>query len=289
MDLGTLRWSIVVWGAMGIGCSGESPGGEGHSQSDDEAAIIEEYLVQRGFDLTAVRIVGDEVRVDDDMLLSRRSILDESYELDRLAELEPVIQKGYWNSGSPIAPGSTFHFRFDSRVPTSWRDAFRYAGAQWTAAGAECLTVIEGPGTSAGVITISIGEAGTSATGSPAGAVASFPTYNTHVGSRIGRSIVLDFSVEFSSNTAGMRYLAMHELGHTLGFAHPRAGTLIPQTSSSSTTCGSGGCTASYATVMDYDSSDTTTTADDRNSARRRYKKYTQGRLTACLGTLIMQ
>ena len=260
-------------------CSGEGAAPVRNEASED--AIIEAYLTEQGFVLDGMVIDGDNIIVERDIGFSRQSILELVEELDRLEREGELVEKGYWHDGSPVPPATYMRYSFASNVPAAWRDAFRYGVSQWNASGAECLRLTEDPGNTAAIY-ITIGDA-------PTGSVAqgTFPSFNTRLGIRLGR-IVVDTSYRDETNVAFMRYVAMHELGHNLGFAHPRAGLHIPSTSSSSTGC-SGDCIASYPTVMDYSFSDTTTSSDDRKSARLRYKKYYNGIRIGytCSGTVL--
>lgn len=286
-------WAIVVCGALACACGSEAeaPSEEVVETGDSrtEQASIENYLATQGFELARVRFDGDEIRVDDDMVFDRRSILALAQTNAEADAAEELAEKGYWHAGSPVAPGSAFCFTFAASVSSSWRDAFRYGAAQWNASGAQCLRLAECEAAgNGGLITISVGDAGTSATGGQAGARATFPTWLRNIGPRVGNSIVIDTSVQGTADTSFQRNTAMHELGHTLGFTHPRNGTFIAGSSSSTTGCGPGGCTASYPTVMDYNYVETTTSSDDRLVARNRYKKYPFGKAgaTGCVGAV---
>jgi hypothetical protein len=227
-------------------------------------------LEDQGFGASRVNFEDDKVRVDDDMMFDRNTLLMEATgELELEATEDPehpeLAQKGY--RYTRVAPKSMC-FAFAAGVSAAWKDAFRRAFTAWTNVGA-CVRLSE----CGAQTTITVGEAGTAADGTPAAAIADYPRYISPLGTFQGQYIIIDTSVAKSTNTTFMRRTALHELGHSIGMTHPRDGALITGTQSSTSGCNTGGCIASYPTVMDYNFATTSLSADDQLSLRKLYPK----------------
>lgn len=245
-------------------------------QREFENLKIQDYLARRGIDLADVVLGDEKIRVEGDILMLRGSLLYQIEQED--ADASEFQEKAYWFSGISSKTGEPVSvpkvaglgFSFASNVPTRWRDAFRAAAAEWNKTA--CIRFSE---SSSGLISVVVGAAGIAANGKPFDASAEFP--RTDRGTiTVGRRVTIDTGSTTWTNPAIMKALMMHEIGHLLGFHHPRSGVHLPGTAASTTGCGSP-CVASYPTVMDYLMTESTLTADDLKAANLIYKKRPAG------------
>lgn len=282
----------TVWGAAmaGLAClmslsacsGGDAASGELEAVNLDDLTI-RQYLGAQGY--SEVRIRGAEVWVEEDAYYDKEELLNEIDIVGFEATPGQTPQGYYYFVQNVLNHTQAYHqpraattfVRFDANVPEPWRQAFRQAMALWgNASSTDCVGFREGTGpTGSSQITVTVAEAGTADDGGPAGAVAKLPTLyraSTILSYYIvGSSIKVDPSVTGWTDTSAMRRLALHEMGHTLGFKHPWKGSQIQGTARNAN--GDACCTGSYASVMDYSGTPTVPSADDVASLAVVFKK----------------
>lgn len=244
---------------------------------DSELEAIDAQLQRMGLDTSSVEYLPErEVRVEGDMVFDVDTLMDmaaeaseevEGFELD-----EETTEKGYYWSitsnrlGSYArVPSGSVSMTFSSDVPDVWRTAFRDAAAAWSNSN-PCISIREGG--SGYPLNIQMSSTITAI------ADAKLPKARTSRGVAVGynpgdRIRVSTLTFLFSTNQRA--YTALHEMGHTLGYMHPREGTHIAGTSSGT----------SYASVMSTplpSSPRTTLSSDDITS---RNKLFKQGYVTS--------
>jgi hypothetical protein len=261
--------SLSLAGALGvttIGCSGESiaevtteEATQGTGSNDAaENALIEAHLEGRGYDTSTVRFEGDAVVVEGDMVMSRDLLLEQAE-----AEATGVVEKGYF-LGTTLFSGKRIQLSFANNVSTAWRNALNAARNEWNN---KTPRFSRDPG-SAATINVVLGSLASNLF-----AQGTFPP---------SRTITLNSSFTDASCGGSLENIptnvkakiAMHEIGHVLGFDHPP-----PNTASGSTRVHIAGTTAntgllepSYATVMATGCfTRTTLSSDDVTSAGKKY------------------
>jgi hypothetical protein len=263
--------SLSLAAALGLGCSGEFPSAEVTSEttpSNDAAedALIESYLANRGFDTSNLQFEGDEVIVEGGMAVQRAVLLDAAD-----AEASGVVEKGYFRGGAggPVFSGKSIILSFvlgddDKAVSGLWQTALNNAAKEWNAKVPRFSQ--PGPG-SAGTITVKMAE-GSQGRTSPANGhfpSASLIEINPNYESRPPPAVQCPLAdgttgiAKIETLTATAKFaLAVHEIGHVLGFEHPRnrgsqavhiPGTLANAVPESSDDCDGAAC-VSYPTVM---------------------------------------
>jgi hypothetical protein len=258
----------VTLGATVVGCSGEGASVEGVSETESndaaEIALIESHLDGRGYDTSTLQFQGDTVMVEDDIEMSRAALLDAAE-----AEANGDVEKGYFNSAI-LFSGKRIQLSFGAGVSATWQTAMTAARNEWNS---KTPMFSRDPG---GAATISIvvqamkDAAGNNNT--TTFATGSFPsartiTLNSNFSSGCGGSLE---AIAANVKTK----IAMHEMGHVLGFDHPppnpasRAGRVLI----AGTTANTGLLEPSYATVMAQGCfSRTTLSSDDVVSAGKKY------------------
>lgn len=156
---GTVLLAILLMGGTSLtaGCSAGAEA-EGH-EANLENLTIKQYLASQEIDPAEVRIEGDEVWVSQDAHFGKAELLAEIEGLGFQSDPGQSPQ-GYYYSFTQSNQGGTFrrfyhapraantHFRFDASVPEPWRNAFRYAAAQWgSASSTDCVGFREGTDT----------------------------------------------------------------------------------------------------------------------------------------------
>ena len=284
---------------LGLGCSGEFPAADITSESTPandavesspsndaaESALIEAYLAGRGFDTSNLQFEGDEVIVEGGMVVQRAVLLDVAN-----AEASGVVEKGYFHpASSTLYPGKSITLTFVG-VSSAWQTAFRDAAREWN----RRVPRFSQPGpANAAPLTVQMGVDG-QAVGSPA--KAGFPpNRNIFINPNFRSNACAGQTIETVSATVKLA-TALHEMGHSLGFEHPRnrapdtvhiAGTAqntVPESSS----CSGTGC-VSYSTVMLPRGCSATLTAlqpDDILSATKKYPSCRTVCETNCLSQI---
>jgi hypothetical protein len=237
--------------AVATGCAAHD---EEPAPIDPDEALVAGHLRSNGFtdfsidrDDGTVLIEGDARATFADLLEAARSADDPS----RNAQ-------GYWANPGTFIRGQlvlTFQPRLDlgvkivygSSVSPEWRTAFNEAASAW-ASGRSCIRFV-----SSGYWTLNITKVALDQ--ELAAAEGSFPTiglYQNQRTARPGPTIKINRDFHCSSPNCGKieqlsaavkKNVALHELGHNIGFFHPESGNAyrhIPGTASGT----------SYATVM---------------------------------------
>jgi len=269
---------------LACGC-GAAPEADPHTGED---LIIREYLTQvRGFDASQIALNGEDIFLDRDANLSRSELLEEIAAVG-FTNGPGQAPQGYYYilglpTGSPLGPARAYDvgFTFSAAVPETWRQAFRTGFSHWsTASSSDCVNFTEGTG-HLSQISIVVGNIGTADDGKPAEAVGALPTFNAAIRADVpGAKITIGTGFVGEADASWRAHTAIHEIGHTLGFKHPWAGTHITGTA---TNQASGCCSASYFTVMDY-YGDTVLSADDLASLSKVLSKVGTPPRVACRG-----
>jgi len=234
------RWALL--GALtgtAVACSGAaSPDSADGRASQDSAQdeLIRARLEARGFDVSTLEFLDDQVIVEGDIALSRTSVLEEP------AGPSDTIDKGYFRREVRLG-GGFIAVNLPDDLDPDWRDAFLSAAEQWNDAAPAFRDRLGTPG----IIDIVIGDLGPGTSSSIARTTqppSPQITLNSRYDSRCAISINLLTPEE-------KIYTALHEVGHVLGFEHqpPAAqnpGTReVPGTSTGSTyptVMATGGC-----------------------------------------------
>lgn len=198
------------------GCSGEnmledlgsSPGTEEADPSGRaENTLIESHLRALGYDTSELQFRDDAVIVEGDMAMSRALLLDEAQ-----AEASGLVEKGYFK-GTTLFAGKRIALSFASNVSSAWQTAFIAARNVWNNS---TPMFARDPGNAATIsVVMGTNLRDTLATGS-------FPpnriiTLNADFSASCGTTIE---NIPANSKQS----LAVHEIGHVLGFDHPPPG-----------------------------------------------------------------
>jgi len=240
--------SLSFAATLGVGCSGEGfaeevvPNDATEETANDptENALIESHLQAQGYDTSTLHFDGDTVIVEDDIAMSRSALLARAE-----AETTGLVDKGYFHTTGVFA-GKRIQLSFGSGVSDAWKNALTAAQGEWNG---KTPMFIREPGAAAtiNVVVERLTRNNRPDTGTIA--IGFIPPQRT-----------IKLNLNYDSNTCGgsleavpnKKYVAMHEMGHVLGFAHPppnptnEARTHIAGTLTSTTS----GTTPSYATVM---------------------------------------
>ncbi|MET0413405.1 MAG: hypothetical protein ABW217_19005 [Polyangiaceae bacterium] len=267
--------TLSLAATLGVGCSGEGiaeeagathPAEEAEANDPAENALIESHLQARGYDTSEVQFQGDSVIVEGDMQMSRALLLDEAE-----AEATGLVEKGYFH-GTTLFAGKRIQLSFGPGVSAAWQTAINTARSEWNG---KTPMFIREPGAAA-TITVTV-EAMVSRGRPDTGtlAIGSLPPERTIRLNSNYDSTDCGGSLEGVPTKAKTK-IALHEMGHVLGFAHPppnptdqpQPRTHIAGTATSPNT----GTTPSYATVMARGCSLLTALApDDVKSAAAKY------------------
>ena len=221
--------SCLVGALLALGCSGapEESSSQGDTTEDVQARVTR-ILEMRGFDTTGLVFTAEEtVVVEDDIIIQIKDVL---------AWESANIEKGYF-FGSVTAP-ATIHLVNEAANPISaaWQWAFFLAAGNWN----EKTTNLFIGGFGAvppGAKVITVRKASLSPPNTTTWARATFPS-----GGNPGPTITLNkdyfqpgacggtsTSIENIPSNQALK-VAIHEMGHTFGFAHPGDGSHIPFT-----------------------------------------------------------
>ncbi len=251
-----IRYLSIAVGALGTlaalaGCVGD----ESDTPSDTEIALSN--LESVGFDRNEAVVNGDNVTVDD-VVFSKQGLIDGEYE--PAEENSHGASKGYrWGSLVSAANAGKIKLAFatGSAAPSAAMvTAVKAAANQWSSVALNTIrisTTNTGP-----AITVGMSSAwpGTTGCGSGTVACARYPQ-NGAAGVQLWFRLIPD-GCGWSS--ARLLNVALHELGHAIGFVHPKAlsssGGAAPIHISGTMSCGQpdeASCAANlnYATVMD--------------------------------------
>ena len=263
----------VTLGVTPLGCSGEFPSDNAplNEAANDAAdnALIESHLAGRGYDTSNLEFEGDKVIVEGDMVMPREPLLAQAE-----AEASGVVEKGYFNPTNARFAGNQIRLAFKSAdanfpaVSQAWKNAFIAAVAEWNnkTPGFKTLAAPLNPRT----ITVRMGSINVS---QPARADGFPPALGIQLNTRYNLSTCAT-SIEAVPTNVKIN-IALHEIGHILGFEHPPpllgsdGRVHIAGTATSTATTGD---TSSYATVMESRClADTTLRPDDVLSAGKKY------------------
>ena len=263
----------VTLGVTAIGCSGQGiseeavPSDTQASTIDDnpaENALIGAQLEARGYDTSTLQFQGDTVIVEDDIVMSRAVLLHEAE-----AEATGVVEKGYF-LGTNTFSGKSINLSFGAGVSAAWQTALNAARSQWNSKTPKFSQ--PGPG-SAATISVVTGNLGatTFAQGTfPSGRTITINTSYNSAACKVAGST--DNTIEGLPANVKAK-VAMHEMGHVLGFAHPPPNTTNnPRVHIDGTAVSDGFIDPSYATIMAVQCGTSTTLfADDVLSAQKKY------------------
>jgi hypothetical protein len=316
--------SLSLAAALGLGCSGEFPSAEVTSESTPstdaserapsndaaENALIESYLANRGFDTSDLQFEGDEVIVEGGMAVQRAVLLDAAD-----AEASGVFEKGYFRGGAggALFSGKSIKLSFvngdgGKAVSPLWQTALNNAKNEWNAKVPRFSQ--PGPG-SAETITVKMAvgdppQGGTSPArghNPPERLIEINPNYKSPPSPPADPCPLADGSTgvaEIETLTATAKFaLAVHEMGHVLGFEHPRnrgpQAVHIPETlanavpeSGPGSNCDGTAC-VSYTTVMlgrGCFQNLTSLQSDDVTSAHKKYPSCRTVCETNCLSLI---
>jgi hypothetical protein len=214
-----LRCVITVFAALSISaCAVEVSSGA----TDDD---VLDHVEAIGFDRDSAEIVGNVVRVDGDMVLYRDALLAGAYETSDAPE--GVVEKGYRYStlvSSGRRGNVKLAFATGGRAPSSRiRNAFISAADAWS----------EIPGSTVRIDASNTGPAITvhmiNALDWPEGSrcsARSVACAEVPMAGRPGANVWIMSCDTFANcrdwSTSSLSQTARHELGHAMGFAHPK-------------------------------------------------------------------
>jgi hypothetical protein len=257
-------WVALVLGAALLGaCSAGGPDDARTDESDLErvdqgsfdvdADQLLDAAMTLGFAADEVELLDDRVVIEGDMLVEPQTLLT----MARLArEQQGVVEKGYFapdvvrgasrqepRVGIRAPRATSINLNFDASVSSDWINAFQQAAAQWNNG---CINIQVGAGSH--VIDVTVNPA----IGADVLGRGEFARLVVQPGTRQSPEVVTVFpgtTLELTpvpQSAEDMLHIALHELGHNLGYAHPNEGALIPSTSVDTTS----GDAVSYSTIM---------------------------------------
>jgi hypothetical protein len=245
-----VRFGVRCFMAMAVfACSGPE-----HSDRDNSHTVqaMLDSLYERGFDSDQVALLDQHFLIERDMLAEPESLR---------SELE--VDKGYYIGSNPLAltppRADSIDLVFDG-ISTSWRTAIGAAAAQWS--DAVCINILVNPANPTGFARITAtNEEELINAGVPAAAMLPITINGVR---RPGPELWVNPDFESLSASAKLA-VALHEIGHNLGFAHPEQSVLISGTLQDTTP----GNASSYPTVMKLDNTLGSLSADDVSARDR--------------------
>jgi hypothetical protein len=276
--------AMLVAALAAGGCIGEL------GSEPAEESSLRAYLAGQGYDPRHVRFEGERVFVEQDAFVERSDLLAEMAVATDRTTPETLVEKGYWRGGE-VPYAKRIGLTFDDNVPEWLRNAVAAAGVEWSQS-SSCVKISKyftEPGTHFVRVTYRLLPNGYSAqaqTGSGACPPDVTPQ-QVRACAVAGRLLEISSGVwPGTPDRTPERYrtyddalaMAVHEVGHILGFKHPfvTEGNKVHITGTGwvNPACdGNGeGCKVSYQTVMDYNENrERHLTADDRKSLQRIY------------------
>jgi hypothetical protein len=210
-----MTWVFVA------GCAAETVDPE---HADYEAVL--EGVEALGFERNAANVLVDRVVVDGDIIFDREGLLRGEYERWDQPEDEPLVEKGYRYPGL-IAEKHRGNIRLlfapGKYAPTpEIRSAFLAAAVAWSEVPGSSIRISpdnNGPAIVVRTVPVENWERYSGCKNTDACAYAprdGRPGYDIFIRAR---------SIDTGCNAwspSGLAYTARHEIGHTLGFAHPK-------------------------------------------------------------------
>jgi hypothetical protein len=237
--------------------------------SPEDADALSERLFRAGFDIAGLRVDGDDLIVEGDIVFRARDLLE---------DFEPTIEKGY--RVTPSMSGQSFPMVSRNRLKniklvlnlgaiiTPWRSAAQEAAAAWSSTG--IVKIAES--NTGDTVTVSFANLGACSGSVCTLAVGDYPS-----GGKIGARVRINTAT--TTTVAEGKRVMLHELGHTLGFVHPTQGSRVGGTAQ-----GTGYATVMKARVGDAASS---LTSDDLLSLQRIYAPTSEAEYCNAMGLVI--
>jgi hypothetical protein len=273
---------------FGVGCAAEAPGPEGggtevlpgYSAAETEAMFSAAEAA--GFERRSLGLSEAAIVAESDMLLDPETLLGVARESAAAVSDGPGFRpQGYYTRGSVSPEGvysvippraNSIRLSFEAAVPDAWRTAIRAAVGQWNPNA--CIDIREDAGNDKLLVKVD-------STLPPGVLAVAFLPYTKQGVVVPGRE--LRVVPNPSSGAASLKHVAMHELGHVLGFHHPGSGNHIPGTSVDTDATDA----ASYPTVLALSGPVRSSLSSDDLAARdaifRRFTRVVNGsQVTAC-------
>jgi Met-zincin len=249
---------ILAAGLLAAACQGQI---DGSTETEEQARIVE-HLRAQGIHPDDVEFRGEDVVIEGDFILTRARILAglagrAASQAD--ADDEALVLKGYRYRG--LRPSvSPIGVRIPANVPLLVRHAVQSAARTWSDI-TGCIKIHD---FATGGIDLPFVYF---AYGTVQGQAQPPDSNGLPQGMGINRNWVESENPSIEKLT----HVAMHEMGHALGFTHPREGSHIHTTNTYKKVCGVNGQRPAYPTVMDYCNDEGHPTADDRKSLQLVY------------------
>jgi hypothetical protein len=208
---------FIILTSINLACSDNTSRGE--LTTPDLQAIVEGRLTEMGieFEEVAVDEGSWQATIDRDIIVDLKTLLGDSAE----GFATTLRTQGYYHMKQVVGgqttypqPKGTAKLVFAANVSAAWRTAFSEAAAQWNPN--VCININTTTGSTLNVEASAFGPSDTYAD-------AQWPTVGQggilYIGPRIRLNTNFQGGIENLSAQL-KRHVAMHELGHALGFAH---------------------------------------------------------------------